>query len=66
MVFPAPGVATARKSLGLVVKYFSIASLCQARNFAAVPQAARPGKAGERSATNYDRHSAHIRSIRAT
>src|SRR4051794_16524994 len=48
VVFPAPGVATARKSRGCSWMYFSMAPCCQARSFPAVPQGARPGKAGER------------------
>ena len=43
VVLPAPGVATARKSRGLVVKYSSSAADCQARSLVAVPQAARAG-----------------------
>ena len=43
VVLPAPGVATARKSLGFSVKYASSAAVCQARSFVAVPQAARSG-----------------------
>ncbi|GAA3054961.1 hypothetical protein GCM10010448_42930 [Streptomyces glomeratus] len=45
---PAPGVATARKSRGCSRMYFSIAPCCQARSLLAVPQGARPGKAGDR------------------
>src|SRR5213592_3570243 len=48
VVLPAPGVATARKSRGCSWTYFSIAPCCQARSLLAVPQGARPGKAGER------------------
>ena len=47
MVLPAPGVATAMKSRGLVSKYFCIASACQARRLTEVPQGARSGYAGE-------------------
>ena len=46
VVLPAPGVATARKSRGLAVRYCSIASACQARSLPAVPQGARAGNAG--------------------
>lgn len=48
VVFPAPGVATARKSRGCSWIYLSIAPCCQARSLLAVPHGARPGKAGER------------------
>lgn len=48
VVLPAPGVATARKSRGCSWTYLSIAPCCQARSLPAVPQGARPGKAGER------------------
>src|ERR1700754_4482182 len=48
VVFPAPGVATARKSRGCAATYASIAPCCQARSLPAVPQGARPGKAGDR------------------
>src|SRR4051812_2917499 len=46
VVFPAPGVATARKSRGASVKYLVIADCCHARSEVAVPQAARSGQAG--------------------
>ena len=48
VVLPAPGVATARKSRGCSWMYCSSAPCCQARSLPAVPQGARPGKAGER------------------
>src|SRR3954471_19985820 len=48
VVLPAPGVATARKSRGCSWTYLSNAPCCQARSLLAVPQGARPGKAGER------------------
>ena len=32
VVFPAPGVAVTRKSVGAAASYFSIASACQARS----------------------------------
>ena len=48
VVLPAPGVATARKSRGCSWTYLSRAPCCQARSLLAVPQGARPGKAGER------------------
>ena len=43
VVLPAPGVATARKSLGCSARYRSSASCCQSRSFCAVPQGAREG-----------------------
>lgn len=46
VVFPAPGVATARKSRGWAFRYCSSAAACQARRLPAVPHAARAGKAG--------------------
>src|SRR5690606_575824 len=48
VVLPAPGVATARKSRGCSWMYLSMAACCQARSLLAVPQGARPGKAGDR------------------
>src|SRR5699024_12675021 len=48
VVFPAPGVATARKSLEAAAWYASNAAACHARRFPAVPHAARAGEAGER------------------
>src|SRR6202007_850198 len=48
VVLPAPGVATARKSRGCSWMYVSIAPCLQGRSLPAVPQGARPGKAGER------------------
>src|SRR5450631_2156290 len=48
VVFPAPGVATARKSRGVERRYCVSASACQARSLEAVPHAARSGNAGER------------------
>ena len=43
VVLPAPGVATARKSWGIVSRYCASAAACQARSEPAVPQAARRG-----------------------
>ena len=43
VVFPAPGVATARKSWGIASRYCPRAAACQARSDPAVPQAARRG-----------------------
>lgn len=45
VVLPAPGVATAMKSLGSLSKYKARASACQARSFGPVPHAARSGYA---------------------
>ena len=51
VVLPAPGVATARKSLGEAAMYCSKAAACHARRLPAVPQGARRGKAGGRELT---------------
>lgn len=51
VVLPAPGVATVRKSrppAAELSRYAVRAASCHARNFRAVPQAARSGNAGDR------------------
>ena len=51
VVLPAPGVATARKSRGLLGEVLPSAAVCQARSAAPCPRRRGPGQAGRQAAT---------------